>query len=91
MDRILSYPITPYPLSIAYTDGQPMRTGKSTLLKMLERYQDKIRQILSNDIDDVLIDGEVLLHSVLATLGRVTEDLNRKKSTSYSIHTRKEP
>ena len=55
MDLILSYPITPYPLSILYTDGQPMRTSKNKLMKKLEEYQGKTRPILQDEINGLCI------------------------------------
>ncbi|KAJ8046447.1 hypothetical protein HOLleu_05119 [Holothuria leucospilota] len=39
--KILSYPITEYPLSLANCDGTRVKTNKSTLLKKLESFHSK--------------------------------------------------
>ena len=36
MDNVLAYPFTMYPLPIAYSDGQTMKTNKASLLHKLE-------------------------------------------------------
>ena len=42
------------------------------LLKKLERFQGTISPILENEIDIVMIDGGLLLHSVLSCMGRMS-------------------
>ena len=39
LQNILTYPLTPYPLSIAHYDGSPLKTDKAALTKRLEIYQ----------------------------------------------------
>ena len=70
LDHVLSFPITQYPLAIAHSDGQLLKTTKSKLSNMFETYQ------TSNNTSDVvfdaaLFDGGFVLHSYLSSLGRI--------------------
>ena len=38
LQNTLSYPLTPYPLSIAHCDGSHVKTDKAALAKRLETY-----------------------------------------------------
>ena len=71
LDDILSFPITQYPLSIAHSDGLPLKTSKSMLLNKLETFQ------TSENIDEAsfnvaLFDGGYVLHSDLSKYGKIS-------------------
>ena len=60
MNNVVSYPITRYPLSIAYSDGLPMVTKKSQLLNYLE--EQVVTSPGHQKFDVSLIDGGLLLY-----------------------------
>ena len=65
--KVLSYPITNYPLSLAHCDGAHVKTTKSALLKKLESLQTATimdGELLSSYVH--VYDGGLLLHSVLS-------------------------
>ena len=61
--HLLSYPITTVPLSLAHSDGTPLKTDKATLTKALESRQDVVF-VDANlpTIKTTVIDGGILLH-----------------------------
>ena len=61
--HLLSYPITTVPLSLAHSDGTPLKTDKATLTKALESRQDVVF-VDANlpPIKATIIDGGILLH-----------------------------
>ena len=64
--KIISYPITTYPLSLAHCDGAHMKTEKSALLRKLESLQTETitdAQLPRSYVQ--VYDGGLLLHSVL--------------------------
>ena len=65
MDDIMSYPITQCPLSIAYSDGEPIQTSKSALMRKLEEFQTEsdIQMIDNLCLRNTVIDGEWLIHA----------------------------
>jgi hypothetical protein len=63
LPRVLSYPITSYPLSLSHSDGAHMKTGKAALLRKLESFQTEL--ITEAGFSYVLVyDGGLLLHSL---------------------------
>ena len=60
MDNVVSYPITRYPLAIAYSDGLPIVTKKSQLLNYLE--EQVVTSPGHQKFDVSLIDGGLLLY-----------------------------
>jgi hypothetical protein len=65
--KIISYPITTYPLSLAHCDGSHMKTEKSSLLRKLESLQ--TQTIKDEELPTSYVkvyDGGLLLHSVLS-------------------------
>ena len=64
--KIISYPITTYPLSLAHCDGSHMKTEKSSLLRKLKSLQ--TQTIKDEELPTSYMkvyDGGLLLHSVL--------------------------
>ena len=61
MEKILSYPITPIPLSKCHIDGTICKTQKSTLKKSLEK---NLEHNSPDHIDILLIDGFFMLHTM---------------------------
>ena len=57
---------------ITHSDGSRMTTQKSKLLKKLEELQDGYTQAQLPVFSVTLIDGGLLIHSFLSTLGRIT-------------------
>jgi hypothetical protein len=70
--RVMTFPITEYPLSIAHSDGSGLKTDKSKLLNKLEELQDGFSEASPHVIDVTLIDGGLLLHSFLCAIGKIT-------------------
>ena len=77
--HLLSYPITTVPLSLAHSDGTPLKTDKATLTKALESRQDvvfvdaNLPPIKATIIDDgILLHESVMQHSksTYATMAR---------------------
>ena len=67
LQKVLSHPITSYPLSLAHCDGSHVKTDKSALMKKLESIQRKL--ITEDDLPRsyaLVYDGGLLLHSVLS-------------------------
>ena len=60
--HLLSYPIITVPLSLAHSDGTPLKTDKATLTKALESRQDVVF-VDANlpTIKTIVIDGGILL------------------------------
>lgn len=68
--KIISYPITAYPLSLAHCDGTQVKTDKSALLKKLESFQtEKITEAELPMNYAQIYDGGLLVHSVLSLTG----------------------
>lgn len=66
LNHLLSFPITEVPLSLSHTDGTPIKTDKSALMKVLEKRQSNITTTENMPpIDSSIIDGGLLLHSAL--------------------------
>lgn len=65
--HVLEYPITPYPLSLAHSDGAHLKTAKSALLNKLEDFQTDVLIDLPVNCARVY-DGGLLLHSVLSSV-----------------------
>ena len=68
----LSFPITEFPLSISQSDGSGIKTDKSKLLRKLEDLQSGFTNITLPPIDVTLIDGGLLMHSLLSVIGKIT-------------------
>ena len=65
--NLMSFPITPYPLSISHCDGEPLKTKKAALLKKLESVQNLPSSYEEASYDCVhLFNGGLLIHSVLS-------------------------
>ena len=79
LKHCISYPITDVPLSLAQPDGSFLKTDKSKLLSKLESFQDGMEHPPANTKATV-IDGGLLLHSVLPSLGSISSygDVARK-------------
>lgn len=61
MAKILSYPITPVPLSMCHFDGAICKTQKSTLMKVLEK---GVEHNPPPQTDILFVDGFYLLHTM---------------------------
>ena len=82
MGEVLTYPLTPVPLSLCHIDGSMNKTPKSTLMKELE-----MSCVLNNPkmVDVVIVDGMLFLLSDLPeTIGFVSRFILRKLSSSFS-------
>ena len=67
LQNTLSYPLTPYPLSIAHCDGSHVKTDKAALAKRLETYQ--TQHISEEDLPiqfSQVFDGGLVLHTILS-------------------------
>ena len=67
LKHVIEYPITPYPLSLAHSDGAHLKTAKSALLNKLEDLQTDALIDLPVNCARVY-DGSLLLHSVLSSV-----------------------
>lgn len=85
LQHVLSFPLTKWPLAITHSDGSRMTTNKSKLLKKLEELQDGFTQEQLPLISVTLIDGGLLIHSFLSTLGRITTYGNLARSLLASV------
>ena len=63
--KVLSYPITTYPLYLSHCDGSHVKMEKSVLLKKLESLQTTTITELPQGYAQVY-DGGLLLHSILS-------------------------
>lgn len=78
ISKILSYPITPVPMSMCHLDGTICKTEKSALMKHLEK---GIEHQPPPHIDVVIIDGFFLLHTmteVPKTFGNISKKMLQK-------------
>lgn len=66
LKRVLSHPITAYPLSLSHSDGAYLKTMKSSLLNKLESLQTETTVIDLPDDYVKVYDGGLLVHSVLS-------------------------
>ena len=69
--RVMSYPITPYPLSMAHADAallKLVKTSKSALLKKLEEAQTEKLTEAPTSSSARIYDGGLLIHSTLSTM-----------------------
>jgi len=84
LHHILGYPITEVPLSLAHSDGTPLKTDKATLTKTLENKQETVLTDLSlPSIKATVIDGGIMLHETVmqhskSTYGIMARDLLAK-------------
>ena len=64
MKTVLSYPLGPYPLSLATVDGNPTKTMKANLMHMLEEISpDCVNHTLPRD-NAIMVDAMALLQSL---------------------------
>ena len=80
--HLLSYPITTVPLSLAHSDGTPLKTNKATLTKALVSRQDVVFVDANISTIKTINDGGILLHeSVMqhskSTYATMARDLQR--------------
>lgn len=68
----MTFPITIYPLSITHSDGTGLKTDKSKLLGKLEKLQDWSSEAPLPSTDVTLVDGGLLIHSFLSTIGKIS-------------------
>ena len=80
LQHVLSFPIIEHPPAITHSDGLRITTQKSKLLKKLEELQDGYTQAQLPVISATLINGGLLIHSFLSTLGRITNYGNLARS-----------
>lgn len=66
LHHVLSYPITEVPLSLAHSDGIPLKTDKASLTKTLESKQETV--LTDSNIPPIkatVIDGGIMLHETV--------------------------
>lgn len=61
IEKILTYPLTPVPMSMCHLDGSIFKTDKSALLKLLEK---EVQSTVPTHTDVCLIDGFFLIHCI---------------------------
>jgi len=61
IEKILTYPLTPVPMSMCHLDGSIFKTDKSVLLKALEK---NVQSKAPTYTDVCLIDGFFLVHCI---------------------------
>lgn len=85
LEKVLTYPLTPVPLSLCHLDETICKTDKSVLLKSLEG---KIKTIAPSHIDIVIVDGFFILHTLKElpkTFGNISKKI-LQTFTKYSSH-----
>lgn len=84
MELVLTYPLTPIPLSLCHPDGTPHKTQKSKLLIHIEG---KVNSSQPSSIDTIIFDGMSLLHmlsDVPTTYGGLIKHLLNKMFKSQA-------
>ena len=64
LNHVLTYPITMYPLALAHSDGEPLKTVKSAFLNKLEEFLTEIERDLPERCVKVY-DRGLLIHTTL--------------------------
>ena len=85
MGEVLTYPLTPIPLSLCHIDGKMNKTPKSTLMKELEK-----SSILSNpqSNDVAIVAGMFFLHllsNLPETFGAVSKAIFKNLCSSFYL------
>ena len=88
MAEVLSYPLTPVPLSLSHVDGAVLKTKKSTLTSTLEI---KVITRPPDIVHETVIDASFFLYlqyNLPSTLGQVAKVIlsNKKKARGNVIH-----
>ena len=90
MEKVLKYPLSPVPWSLAASDGLPLKTNKATLLHKLEKVEFVELEDASKVPNSVyIVDGNVLLHSLLdipATFGDLAKKVFMCLPKAACIH-----
>ena len=90
IERVLTYPLTQVPFSLASSDGAPLKTNKSTLLHKLENTEFHEHQDLTKLPNTVsTIDGNALFHSITdlpSTFGDLAKKILKTLPNSKYIH-----
>ena len=71
MESIIFYPITEDLLFICHADDYPAKTDKEKLIKSLEKEQKHLVPEEIHEIQPVVIDGGLLLYSVLEVVSKI--------------------
>ena len=72
LKHVISCPITEFPLSIVHSDGSRMTTPKCKFLDKLVSKQNEFDHTPILPIDVTLLDGGLLLHSFLSSIGEIS-------------------
>ena len=75
MAEVLSFPLTPTPLSLSHADGTMLKTQKS---KLMEELESRISSEKPNHVDVIIIDAMFFLHlwkNLPATFGSIARFL----------------
>lgn len=65
MEKVLTYPLSLTPWSLASPDGLPLKTNKATLLHALEKRENILTEDVSKQPNTVYVmDGMAFLHSL---------------------------
>ena len=88
MEKVLKYPLSTVPFSLASSDGYPLKTNKSVLLhKNQQYYEEQDLSKLPNSV--FIIDGNALFHSILdipTTFGELAKKIFSCLPKSSTIH-----
>ena len=77
MAEVLSFPLTPTPLSLSHADGTMLKTQKS---KLMEELESRIFSEKPNHVDVIIIDAMFFLHlwkDLPATFGTIANTLSQ--------------
>ena len=68
---VMIFPITENPLCITHSGGSGLKTEKRKLLNKLEELQDGFTKTPLPQTDVTLVDGGLLIHSLLSAIGNI--------------------
>ena len=90
MTEVLSFPLTPTPLSLSHADGTMLKTQKR---KLMEELESRIFSEKPNLVDVIIIDAMFFLHlwkDLAATFGTIARFLLKKpfliKEIIYTLY-----
>lgn len=90
MEKVLSYPLSPTPWSLATPDGFPLKTNKATLMHEIEKKEFFVTEDLSKDpITAYVIDGMAFFHTLTempGTFGDLAQKFLKSLPQTSCIH-----
>ena len=90
MEKVLRYPLSPTPWSLASPDGLPLKTNKEQLLSVLEKQEFVVTEDISKMQGTVhVIDGMAFFHSLTDipdTFGELAKKVRHTLPLRESVH-----